>query len=546
MVYRFIVSALTYEKRAQQLRQLLKIETKITRIETDISQRLLEIESSEELDLSVLKQRLVPFGFHLQNMNPEITAASAEPQSDPRASSDKERRVIHYCVDGMSCRSCEITVERKWKKIEGVKEVDVNAAKGTARLVLEGREPSLEELQSVLGEEKYRVRQGGKKEITTLETVDRPSFWTLMGLFALVIFIGSILSRWGLFKPNIAIGAGLSFGAIFLIGLVAASSSCISVSGGLLLSAAAKFNERYRSVGGFARMRPVILFVAGRLVGYALLGGILGVIGKALTPSPLVTAFITILAALYMLVMGLDMLKIAPAWLKGIMPRLPKSLSHRVMDAEGREHPAAPFMLGVATFFLPCGFTQALQLYALTTGSFVTSATMLLAFALGTAPALLALGWASSSLKGRAGRWFFRFSGALVVVLGLWNIQNGLAIAGYPIALPSLVSPTQGLAADNKNVPPSLPKGQTQVVKMAVTDYGYQPNRFTVRAGSPVRWEIRMDGGGGCAGAIVSRKIGVQKLLQPGLNVIEFTPKEKGEIAFSCSMGMYRGSFTVL
>ena len=93
-------------------------------------------------------------------------------------------------------------------------------------------------------------------------------------------------------------------------------------------------------------------------------------------------------------------------------------------------------MFGGATFFFPCGFTQALQVYALTTGSFFGSAAILAGFAIGTAPALLALGWASSSLKGKFGKLFFQFSGALVIVLGLWNMQNGLTLAGYPISLP--------------------------------------------------------------------------------------------------------------
>ncbi|NCP77121.1 sulfite exporter TauE/SafE family protein [bacterium] len=41
---------------------------------------------------------------------------------------------------------------------------------------------------------------------------------------------------------------------------------------------------------------------------------------------------------------------------------------------------------GALTFFLPCGFTLAMQAYAITTGSFITGALTMMAFALGTAP----------------------------------------------------------------------------------------------------------------------------------------------------------------
>ena len=250
-----------------------------------------------------------------------------------------------------------------------------------------------------------------------------------------------------------------------------------------------------------------------------------------------------------MLIMGLEMLHLAPRWLKRLMPRMPKQLSHRMLDAEQKEHWAAPFLLGGATFFLPCGFTQALQLYALTTGSFWTSATLLLAFALGTAPALFALGWASSSLKGKKGRFFFQFSGALVIVLGLWNIQNGLAIMGHPLSWPDQGCASTTCSINESNVSSGVTfDGQTQTLNMAVEQTGYAPSRFTIRAGVPTRWNIDGTNAAGCATVIQSPALGIaQKLLTAGENTIEFTaPTQPGTYPFSCSMGMYRGQITVV
>ncbi len=536
--YTFGVDALNSASRAEQIKDILcKSFEHVTggqKIETDSENRVLTLLSSEALDIAPIKGALQPHGFHLRELKQDEVAHATAPTN--------ESRITKVCVEGMTCHSCEVIVERKWKKLDGVSHVEVHAGTGKAKIMHTGKEPSIAQLQDALGEGKYIVSLNGTGHKTT-----KPSFLQLVGLFALVLILGKILSSFGLLNTSFSVGAGMSFGAIFIIGLVAASSSCIAVSGGLLLSSAAKFNERYGSASPIGRMRPVFLFVLGRIVGYGLLGGLLGVIGKALAPSPLITAFIAILAAVYMIVMGLDMLKIAPAWLKRLMPKMPKALSHRVMDAEGKEHPLMPAGLGAATFFLPCGFTQALQLYALTTGSFTVAALSLGAFALGTAPALLALGWASSSLKGKAGRFFFKFSGALVVTLGLWNIQNGLAIAGYPLSLPKFAVSSPSLAAGTLNAAnlATVVNGK-QVIKMNVSA-GYQPNHFTVRAGTPVRWEIDATNGGGCASVLISRQLGIQKLLdQIPNNVIEFTPTVTGEVPFSCSMGMYRGSFTVL
>lgn len=538
-IYRYRVDALNSASRADQIKGILQKSLEHVsggqKVETDSDQRILTLLSSEPLDIGPIKAALQPYGFHLRDLSdspvvPDGTAAG-------------DQKTTNVCIEGMTCHSCEVIIERKWKKIDGIHRVDVHAGTGRAKITHSGAAPSISQLQDALGEGKYLVSLNGTGQKTT-----KPSLFQLVGLFALVLILGKILSSLGLFKTSFAVGSGMSLGAIFVIGLVAASSSCIAVSGGLLLSSAAKFNERYGSAGPIGKMRPVFLFVLGRVAGYGFLGGLLGVIGKALTPSPLVTAIIAILAAVYMLIMGLDMLQIAPAWLKGLLPKMPKSLSHRVLDAEGKEHPLMPVGLGAATFFLPCGFTQALQLYALTTGSFLTAALSLGVFALGTAPALLALGWASSSLKGKAGRFFFKFSGALVVVLGLWNIQNGLAIAGYPISFPKFAAPAPSLAAGTDPTAIAAPVvGNKQVIKMNVSSYGYQPNHFTIRAGTPVRWEIDATNGGGCASVLVSRQLGIQKLLDLNpSNVIEFTPTITGEVPFSCSMGMYRGSFTIL
>ncbi len=258
------------------------------------------------------------------------------------------------------------------------------------------------------------------------------------------------------------------------------------------------------------------------------------------------TGFITILAAVYMLVMGLDMLHLAPAWLKGILPKAPKALAHRAMNTEEHDHPATPALLGAATFFLPCGFTQALQLYALTTGSFFASGSLLFAFALGTAPALLALGWASGSIKGKAGAWFFKFSGALVIVLGLWNIQNGLTVAGYAVSLPRFASATNApaIGAD----PNVVFDGTQQIISMSLSGQSpyYTPSdTYTVRAGVPVKMVIN-GRGSGCRTIFQIPKLGVSTALSNSVNTIEFTPQNPGAYTFSCSMGMYRGTLNVI
>ncbi len=443
--------------------------------------------------------------------------------------------------------------EGKFRKLvldwPAVIRIDLNQEKRLARVISQER-LDFGGLKSHLISHDFEIEEvGGQSAAPTCLTANaRPSFWQLVGFFVLVFFLGLLLSKLGLLKPGVAVGEQVSFAAAFLLGLLAASSSCLVVAGGLLLASAQKFHERYGGQTRVKQMKPVLAFVLGRLLAYGFLGGLIGLVGRALSPSPLVTGLITILAAVYMFVMGLEMLHLAPRWLKRLMPRMPQFLGRKIMAQEEKSHPLTPFLLGAGTFFLPCGFTQALQLYVLTTGSALQGALLLFAFALGTAPALVGLGWASGSFKGKLGQFFFRFSGALVIVLGLWNIQNGLTMAGYPLAWPRFSLPERAIAAPSERFDPRVEyDGEEQRVKIDVSYAGYDPNSFTLQRGVPTRLLISGEGAGlGCLAGFQIPKLGIRRLLTKGQTAeIAFTPQQVGIYIFSCSMGMFRGSFTV-
>src|SRR5712691_4521261 len=142
-----------------------------------------------------------------------------------------------------------------------------------------------------------------------------------------------------------------------------------------------------------------------------------------------------------MILLGLQMLRLFPG-LTRFMPTMPKALAHRIHDLAERETKESAFFLGAATFFLPCGFTQALQLYVLSKGSFAIGALTMLAFSLGTLPALLSLSAVSSYATGGFQRHFLKFAGAAVILLGLMNIQYGLVLTGSGMESGSAVAET--------------------------------------------------------------------------------------------------------
>ncbi len=445
---------------------------------------------------------------------------------------------LQVAIHGMHCASCEVLIERKFKKIEGVEKVSVSQAAGRAEVTY-SLKPSVSQLQEMLDGTEYTVepfQQAGLEMIDVHRTTLRDYLETSW-VFIIVVAIFFVLGQFNLVPKGLSVSDTMSYPFIFAIGLVAAVSSCIAVTGGLLVAVSSRYAESHPNLEGWQRFKPQLSFNIGRVVGYTILGGLVGELGSFFTLSTRMTGVLTIAASLVMIFLGFQLLNIF-AGLRRFQPKMPKFIAHRVHDASGTsKHSAAPFGLGAATFFLPCGFTQALQLYVLSRGSFTVGALTMLAFSLGTMPALVSLSALSSFLKGAKQRYFFRFAGAIVVLLGIMNIGNGLALAGTNIKLATILANRTSSGQTAAELPP-LTNGK-QVMSMKVVGYEYQPAKFTVRQGVPVEWRIDGSQAAGCAGVVVVSDLNITvSLPRNGEKVVDFTPDKTGAFGFNCPMGM--------
>ncbi len=447
--------------------------------------------------------------------------------------SPSPQHIEKVCIGGMTCPSCELLLERKLKAVPGVKSVDVNHKTGIASLTVDIDAPPNKEVIAAT------IQKAGYSLSGDSDATSHSRKWLEIGASLVIIFaLYKLLQAFDLVSLAPSTTGVLSVGGILLIGLVAGMSSCLAVAGGLLLALAAKHNEMNRAETAWEKFRPLLHFNIGRLLSYFVLGGLVGLIGQSITLSTRMTGYMNIVIACVMLWLALSILKIVP---KGSFPiRPPKKLSRWIAGLSDSDHPVAPFTLGALTFFLPCGFTQSLQLVALASGNFATGAVVMSVFALGTLPSLLGLSFISATAKGRSSQLFLRFSGALVLILGLLNLQTGFALTGLYI-------PTT-FAGVQQQVAPSAPLGGTSVqeVSMAVTRSGYEPSILTIKAGVPVRWKVDGTAAAGCTSIMTIPSLNVSQALHGGENIIEFTAPKPGQLAFMCSMGMVRGSFTVI
>lgn len=442
-------------------------------------------------------------------------------------------------IKGMHCRSCELLIEESLKKIHHVKKTEVNYKTGKAEIYYETDKPNLVKIEEAIAEAGYEVGEDDKKNLFS----QNPKDYKDLGITVLFV-LGAYWLLQGLGLTGLNIGAASNpsnFGVVVMIGLVAGFSTCMALVGGLTLGMATKHAEKHPEATTGQKFRPHLFFNFGRITGYAIFGAILGGVGSVFQLSSTVMGMLTILVGFVMLLLGLQLIEIFPA-LSSWKLTLPKGISKLLgISRHQKEYSHKNSMLlGAMTFFLPCGFTQAMQLYAVSTGSITGGALTMGLFALGTAPGLLSIGGLASVIKGKTAKRFFKFAGVVVIFLSLFNLSNGFTLAGFDFSS----APAQTTTA-KKDPNVKLVNG-VQVVKMKELAGGYSPNKFTITKGIPVRWEIDAQAPYSCASSLVSAKLKIQKNLKEGLNVIEFTPKQTGKIPFSCSMGMYTGYFNVV
>jgi sulfite exporter TauE/SafE len=336
-----------------------------------------------------------------------------------------------------------------------------------------------------------------------------------------------------------SVNSGSSFVSFLLFGLIAGVSTCAALVGGLVLSLSDGWDKKGDSVNFIGRMRPHVEFNMGRLFSYGFFGVLLGLIGEKMNISVSAPAIIVIIASLIMVAVGLKMLGIR-------MPILSfsagKSFSKKVFGKAEKLKKYAPAVSGFLTFFLPCGFTIASQGAALASGSPLRGGLIMFFFALGTVPSLFAIGVSKAGLSGdrKKAAIFSATAGFLLLIFSVYNVNNQLNVLGVG----SLNDVFKGRASAEEA---ESIGSESQVIRMEAYSYGYKPDYFTVKAGVPVRWEIKDMGTSGCTNAVIARDLFKERipLYKGKTSVVEFTPKKPGKYKFSCWMGMIRGIIEV-
>jgi uncharacterized protein len=237
--------------------------------------------------------------------------------------------------------------------------------------------------------------------------------------------------------------SAFSLWGAFALGLAGGFGHCLAMCGPFVAAASLADGTACGRAAGARRSRVFQLaYHLGRLGTYALLGALLGLLGEAQALATLVgpfsptavTRWLKLSAGVLMLVMGIAMLV---AWTRGRRANLPEPTAWvaslpwfgKAVARLSRSGGWAGLPLGALMGLLPCAPLLPVELAALATGKPLYGALVMLAFGLGTVPALAGFGAASGLLGARARGWFVPAAAAAVVVLGAVTLVQGLSLA---------------------------------------------------------------------------------------------------------------------
>ena len=339
-------------------------------------------------------------------------------------------------IAGIECAHCVEALTRALGAVEGVASVrfrghvaevrladDATSVAGGASTLCEPQCPGAERRGGSLGELAppdltgrivAAVRDAGYETRPEWISPTRP--WR--GAAAALALAAALVAGWCALRAALGFdplslapspdGAG-SLGALFAVGLLT-GFHCAGMCGALAISAAN------------GRARPWIaaaLYNVGRLATYTAIGAVAGAVGAAFHVGPRARGTLLLVAAFAMLLVAARSL--------GWMPFAARISRRRSRPARKFRGPAAlrPLLVGAANGFLPCGPLQSVQLWALASGGAAHGAAAMLAFGLGTAPALFAVGMAAGFFTRRRAL-FGRIAAAILIALALGMARRGL------------------------------------------------------------------------------------------------------------------------
>lgn len=423
---------------------------------------------------------------------------------------------IYVKIKGITCDNCRNKITKELLKIKQIK--DISIYKDIATINYIGQLNKTKIVTTINNLDYFTKEEyisSNKDDLTKQVTLKE--FLLIFITIILILYTLNKIFGFNIFNIIPNIDNNITYSMLFFTGLLT-SIHCISMCGAInLIVTINKENTSY--------FKRAFFYNLGRVLSYSLIGGIVGLLGKVISINETINGLIIIMAAFLMLLMSLNMLNV-------IKIKIPHFINLKL-----KKQTKNSFVVGLLNGFMPCGPLQAMQLYALSTGSFLKGFLSMFLFSLGTVPLMLFVSITFNIFKGRIKIILNKIAIALIFILSLIMFERGLSTMGI-----NLINSSNDYS--NYQATTIYKDYQEVHINLSYNNYG----DIIVQRGLKVKLVIDVDKKylTGCNDTIQINEYNIKKRLVEGENIIEFTPDKVGDYSMNCWMNMIKNTIKVI
>ena len=421
---------------------------------------------------------------------------------------------IYAKIDGIHCSHCISKIKTALLKNKNIKIVDINNNIAHISYVNDIENNDIIKIITDLGYiTKKEYISNNLKEVNN--HIELKEFIIILMSIILTILLINKIFGFNIFNLIPTIDNSITYSMLICTGFLT-SIHCISMCGAVNLTSI--INSNYN-----IKLKRPFLYNLGRILSYTLIGGLIGFLGNVININNNITGVIIILASLMMLLISLNML--------GIIDFKTLKLIH----IKNKSHNA--FLIGILNGFMPCGPLQALEIYALGTGSFIKGAISMFLFGIGTFPLMFIFGASITLFKGKIRLLVNKIASVLILILSISMLNRGLLSLNIDLShlFNKYNSYTYSTLIDDY-----------QTIDIDLTYDNYED--IIILKNVPVKMIIHVDKKylTGCNNKIIINAFQIEKELKIGDNIIEFIPTRTGDYTYTCWMNMIKNNIKVI
>ncbi len=370
-------------------------------------------------------------------------------------------------IKWMHCISCEVILEKELKEIPGVNLLMISHKKGLMEIDYK-TEADYKKVVKAIEKNNFRVIETNWK-FEKNNSEGKFLLTIIAFMIVIILFISTKIFNFNIFIPDTT---SINYLSAILLWIVASVSTCLAITWGIIIGFSKYFDKEKSFLWHF---KVQTWFQLWRIFGFFLLGWILWSIGQIFTINFAITWILTVIVWIFLIYMWLNILWIFPSITKFGL-HMPKSFVSKIESLGEPKH--APIVWAL-TFFLPCWFTQSMQILAISSWNFFVGWLVMMFFALWTFPVLYSLGLGSSYFTNKKFVILNTIIWAIVIFFWIFSISNSYRLVNFS----SLWSSETTISQSIWDATWKINNSELEIVKVSHNWFATVPSEINLKSG---------------------------------------------------------------